>query len=576
MRVYRNEINSSWLKAAAIGSIWGSTEVMLGSFLHNLRMPLAGSALTFIAIIYMTVFAYIWREKFIILKASLITALIKSISPSSVLLGPMTAIILEGIIFELAIALLGRNFLGFAAGGILTQMSVIFHKVVTLLIVYGSDLVRIANNLYTFMERQLRFSFPEQLAAIYLLTAYALIGLTASLIGYMAASHTKKFLDQKRENPQLSYFLKPVKINVDPFRVNPARRSPFLMLLINVVLMIFLLWLINQISIISSLIIIGLVFASYYYFYPQAFRIFKKLFFWVQIIVLFIAGVAFYYDSPSKLMFNTQGFELSGLMILRALIIIVFFSVISIQLNNERIKAYLLRRGFHNVYLTLELSFLTLPRFLEYFSQKFNLRIIRELLLFSFSLVDFYQNSMGHRSVYIIEGGINAGKTTFTKKVIKLLSQYEISIGGVFTEKKRTSDILEYLVTDIKTGQQVLLCTENKIKDPYFKTMRFYFNKQGVDYGIEFIKKAIESKVIVIDEVGKLELLNYGWSRIIEILLDLKKKQLWTVRKKYTRPVLQKFMINQAFIFDIEQDTPENVAKFILDKILFSDETHIT
>ncbi len=572
MRVYRNQISTSWLKAAAIGSVWGSTEVMLGSFLHNLRLPLAGSILTFVAIVYMTVFAFIWNDKFIILKAAIITSLIKSISPSSVLLGPMTAILLEGILFELALWIFGHNFLGFAIGGILTQMSVILHKIITLLIVYGSDLVRIADNLYSYVQHELGIALSGQQALVFLVFAYAVLGFLAAVIGYFSASSTAKFLSHEQDNKLIKYFIRPVKINIDPFRSKPGRFSPFLLLFVSLALMIFLLWLISKISVAMAMLVLSFVFAGYYLLYPQAFRIFKKFFFWVQIIILFLAGVLFYYDTPEKLMFNPQGFELSALMIFRALIIIIFFSIISIQLNNERIKAFLLSRGFQNIYLTLELSFLTLPRFIEYFSQKFDYRIIRKLILFSFSLVEFYQKNIAYRSVFLITGDKDSGKTTFTKKVIKLLSHYGIKCGGVVTEKKSNSNIIDYYATDIQTNESVLLCTSRKINQPYFKTMHFYFDRNGVDYGIEFIKNAIDKKLIFIDEVGRLEILNYGWSRIIEILLDMKKHQVWTVRNRYVKPLLRKFMINEAFVFDINDDTPDETAQFIINKIFTDDE----
>ena len=564
MQIYEHNIKLSWLKSAAIASVWGSTEVMLGSFLHNIKLPMAGTLLTFIAIIYMSVFAIIWKEKLLILKASLITALIKSISPSSVLLGPMTAIILEGLLFELALLVIGRNFLGIVLAGMLVQISVLVHKAIALLIVYSTDLVRIINNLYTFAQRQFQFELSGQQALFIIIIIYAIIGLSASIIGYIAAKSTKKKLQNLSKDLNINYFVIPVKINSRPFITTPAKKNPFILLVFDFIFMIFLLWLITQINFPLALTITFLSFAIYYYLYPQAFGIFRKTFFWIQIFIFFIFGVLFYYDTPSKLMFNPHGFINSGLMILRALIIIVFFSVVSIQLNNERIKAFVLRKGFHNVYLTLQLTFLTLPKFIEYFSNKLNFRLIQKLIIFSINLLDFYKRNITQRKLILIQGDLNSGKTRFVKKIISILTKNFFSIGGIYTEKTLENNKWNYYVVDILTKQKILLCTENKIENPYFKTMRFYFSKTGINYGISFIEKSITKKIIIIDEIGKLELLNYGWSPILETLLDLNKILIWTVRKKYTKEILNKFMINKAYIFDVSIDKPEQVVKFIL------------
>lgn len=35
-------MSDKWLLAAIIGSIWASIEIIIGSFLHNLRLPMTG------------------------------------------------------------------------------------------------------------------------------------------------------------------------------------------------------------------------------------------------------------------------------------------------------------------------------------------------------------------------------------------------------------------------------------------------------------------------------------------------------------------------------------------------------
>ena len=39
------EIDEKWIKASIIGTIWAASEIVLGSFLHNLKVPFSGNIL---------------------------------------------------------------------------------------------------------------------------------------------------------------------------------------------------------------------------------------------------------------------------------------------------------------------------------------------------------------------------------------------------------------------------------------------------------------------------------------------------------------------------------------------------
>ena len=88
-------LSQQWIKAAVIGSIWAAIEIIGGSFLHNLKIPFSGTFLSMIAVFMLVAFSMHWKERGIIIRAGIIAALMKSISPSAVILGPMFAIFME-------------------------------------------------------------------------------------------------------------------------------------------------------------------------------------------------------------------------------------------------------------------------------------------------------------------------------------------------------------------------------------------------------------------------------------------------------------------------------------------------
>ncbi len=103
------QLKSVWLKAAVLGGLWASVEIIIGSFFHNLRLPFGGTILAANATILMIAFYQMWPEKGLIWRAGLIAALMKSISPSAIILGPMIGIMSEALIIEMFLRVFGNN-----------------------------------------------------------------------------------------------------------------------------------------------------------------------------------------------------------------------------------------------------------------------------------------------------------------------------------------------------------------------------------------------------------------------------------------------------------------------------------
>ena len=123
-------LSDVWLKASILGANWAASEIILGSFLHNLHIPFKGNILTTIGLILMISVAYIWKDKGLFWRTGLICALMKTMSPSAVIFGPMVAIFMEALVLEISVRLLGRNFAGFFLGSALAMSWILFQKII--------------------------------------------------------------------------------------------------------------------------------------------------------------------------------------------------------------------------------------------------------------------------------------------------------------------------------------------------------------------------------------------------------------------------------------------------------------
>ncbi|MCQ5375494.1 MAG: NTPase [Methanomassiliicoccales archaeon] len=139
-----------------------------------------------------------------------------------------------------------------------------------------------------------------------------------------------------------------------------------------------------------------------------------------------------------------------------------------------------------------------------------------------------------------ITGLPGAGKTHALLKVIEMLEADEMKVGGMITEPIiEDNKRLGFYVIDWQTKRKAILAsTEIRSK--------FMVGKFGVDLsaleevGVEAILKACETAdVVVIDEVGKMEVESEKFVGAVKAALEIEKPLLLTLHKKSRNPLLQ-------------------------------------
>jgi len=355
-------INSIWLKAAVAGGLWASFEIIVGSLLHNLHIPFSGTLLATFSVIWMISFLQIWNESGLIWRAGLICGLMKSLSPSAVILGPMTGIMMEALFMDLVIYLLGRNMIAYIMAGIAALLSTILHKLASLFILYGNDLVSIYVNLFRFIQKQLGLqnADPGDLVAG-IFAMYILVGAAAALAGFYLG---KRALRNQRE-------LSPVARLADPFAsawqdADPNQSFRLLLLLLHVSMIPALLLLINRFGLqMQSLIPAGLYLTFLLLYYKRIIHRLKKPFFWSQLVLMTLLAGLFWHPPEGSHFQLHNGFLVGLEMSLRAVLIVSAFSGLSVEIRNPRVTSYLLGIGFGKAYAALSLAFNSLPVMLE-------------------------------------------------------------------------------------------------------------------------------------------------------------------------------------------------------------------
>ncbi len=356
------ELNNIWLKAAIAGGLWASFEIIVGSLLHNLHLPFSGSILATFSVILMISFLQVWNTNGLIWRAGIICGLMKSLSPSAVILGPMTGIMMEAVIMDLFIFLIGRNVIGYLLAGIGALLSTILHKLASLFILYGTDLVTIYVNLFEFLKKQmgLEDASPKDLI-MGIILVYIFLGIIAALTGMFLGKNAIRTQKNTPAPPR----------PVDPFVTswnNTDPNQPFrIALLVTHLLMIpGMLLLINRYGLHPiSLIPTGIYLLFLLIYYKRILGRLTKPLFWSQLILMTIIAGLFWHPPDGNQFKIDNGFLVGLEMSLRAVLIVSAFSALSVEIRNPQVTNSLMNLGFGKVYAAISLSFNSLPVMLD-------------------------------------------------------------------------------------------------------------------------------------------------------------------------------------------------------------------
>lgn len=564
----QSKLNNTWIKAAVIGSLWASVEIVAGSFLHNLQIPLSGTILTAFAIFLLSAFSVIWKDAGIFWRAGLICALMKSISPSSVIIGPMIGIITEAFLFEMMLLILGRNILGTLAGGALAAVSAVFHKFFTLLILYGFDFVRILDSLYHYAVKQLNINNVKSLEVIGILLAfYLVIGVFSAIFGLLSG---KKFNASIQSSS--AFERKATRNEKTNFELSGEPHFAAILILVHLLILLMILGLFNLNYFVTASIL-SIIYTAYcIYKYPATMNRLKKISVWFQFILIVAASIFIWDIVKSGSPAGESGW-LTGLkMIVRAVVLLIGFAAISVELKNPLVKTVLYKRGMSNLYQSLSLAFGVLPDLIDSLSRsKISIlnpvSLTSHLLRTSQNLVELFQKDQENLpSVFVITAGVGSGKTTAASDIIQSLQKKGIRCKGFLSIGTTAEGVRSgFRLLDIHTTESVILC-DTTYQEGWEPTGKYYFNPEALSFGNNLLNPANlqETDLIVIDEIGPMELNNHGWAESIrELCHTLQTPQLWIVRESLVKQVVRKWSVGDIYVFHLNQDHPDAIKEII-------------
>ncbi len=608
MRIKKNQtvtIGIVWMKSAVLGSLWASSEIILGSFLHNLRVPFSSIVLTGIGIMVLVSMSMRWREKGLIWRAGLICAMMKAVSPSAVIFGPMIAIMMESVLLEIPVRLAGRTYPGFIIGGMLAMSWNLVQKIVNLLIYYGFNMIDLYTSMVEYSAKQLGLETLDPWIPILILwSLYIVTGTLAAVMGIMIG---RKPAGAVLTGPEVKAGLNEA---VTKEGDSSGFRYSFAMLGLTIAGMISVLFLLNSrwpvAGFGAGIVLLILWFRRYHGIF---YKLLKPKFWILFLTITMLSGFLVTQLNNSGLTWEDG--LITGLeMNFRAAIMMIGFSALAKELSNPVIRQFFLQTWFRQLPLALEVAFATLPFTLAGLPpwkeiRSHPVRSLRKFIDHADSwLAGLMVKNRERKKVVILSGIPGSGKSTLALWLTQKMKSEGFRVGGIiapaiFTapaprspvQKKETgysdksvryeagSDYSDsgnnerpgsggkmgYNLLDISGGTLIMLAQTEPAPEMEHSG-RYYFNPAAIEKGKEILssESVKECDVVFVDEIGPWEIAGHGWATSLQNLLEKAEVHLvLCVRTRIVDTVITHWQIEKPLVISVNQVSWEEILKNI-------------
>ncbi len=554
-----------WLKASVLGSLWASNEILLGSFLHNLRIPFSGAFLAAVGVAILIGGRHLWPVRGLFWRAGLICAAMKSISPSAVILGPMVGIIAESLLLEGAIRLFGARHTSFILGGALAVSWSLFQQISTYILTFGFEIVDLYSGLYRMLARGLNIPRVDPMdLIIMLLILHVSLGILAAVSALAIGRRAVRFIDTTPAVSKLTG-LNPDHRNT--LRIDDSSQSFSLTLLgANIVIIAAGLWLLD-----GQPLFAGLSFLCLYALfnagrYRNAFRRLSRPGFWISLAVVlitsgFLLGTARLDDH--------SGWEAGFRMTVRAILIVIGFSALSVELRNPILVTWFARRRLRAFPEALSVAFDALPALASVApsADQFVRSPLRVLPVMLRHADTWVQARQSHRNrVVFVTGRTSQGKSIMTQRIVERLRERGARVAGITAPGIWRDGVREgFDIIDLTTTERTPLCRRDPaVSDPL--ALPYIFLDEGIQTG----RKALEidsvrdADVVIVDEVGFLELEGKLWAESLDRLVrEFDGPMIWVVRRNFVKQAAVKWLKAEPLVYDVESADAESIAREI-------------
>jgi nucleoside-triphosphatase THEP1 len=468
----------------------------------------------------------------------------------------MVGIFLEGLAVELLLTLTFGSVLGCILAGSVAVSLTLAQKITNLLITFGLDFVELYYQLYEFVLQWLKLGESNPLNLIVLLfLLHSALGATAGAAGVLASRAARKLPEPAL--PGVTPSRKQDRAEL--FQLDAGQRFSVFLFFLNLFSLIALMVLLDRLSWILALLVVLAYVCLAIMRYRRSLRRLMRPILWVQLVlVLTLSGLLL--GNVGAAEWNYLGLMAGFRMTLRGIVMIIGFSILSVELRNPRILSLLTQKVGPNLICAIETGFQSLPLLIQAIGRKRRswshpLQETATLIRLIDSWLQPREGCLPQNTV-ILTGERAAGKSSLLLHVLSSLRSRKFKIGGfVSPSVVRGGRRIGYDLVSAEDETRIELCRNHAD----FGTVRqgpFYFSQMGLNFGNRLLSlpSLMAKDFIVIDEVGPLEMKGLGWAPALEdICSGYDSTLLLVVRRELVEPVIRQWNLENVNVIDVEE-----------------------
>jgi len=161
---------------------------------------------------------------------------------------------------------------------------------------------------------------------------------------------------------------------------------------------------------------------------------------------------------------------------------------------------------------------------------------------------------------FALTGKPKSGKTTAVLKLLESLSKNGIKVGGFYTTEAKNNDKrIGFDIVDISTGKRGVLAGVDQNSE--IKVGKYGVNVEDLErIGVRALERGLENcQVLIIDEVGPMELKSQLFRKIVRQVLNIDKSTVFTVHYKSSDDLVKEVK-RKSNLYEL---TPDNREKIV-------------
>ena len=155
--------------------------------------------------------------------------------------------------------------------------------------------------------------------------------------------------------------------------------------------------------------------------------------------------------------------------------------------------------------------------------------------------------------IFILTGPVHSGKTTLLKRLVRELKGQKYRLDGFLSEAVREKEeTVGYDLFDLKRERSIPFIRRTGEKE-WQRIGSYFFIPQGLAEAEKIILRGIEADILVVDEVGPLELSGKGfWPVLKQVIFKPLPSFLFVMRIAVLRDFLAILGKGETKIFNIK------------------------